>query len=1143
MTKRYFLHAIFFTFCLALSFNLYADDESEPKIGTVDGRQLYCIFDKAPDIFVKVEVPANYQKTVEKYVVEWYEVGSSNIQSLEIKDELNPAPFRIPFDLTDLLEDCLPDKRFDVTLYTYIKDAIEPVNNGFKITFRKAPETRFIYDTTAVCSKTPATLNGLISCPSSSITTYEWLIEGKTLTGGIIQYEFPAPGIYPVRLITENDCGRDTLIQDIEVVNHPFDDVAVSAALNDGVNDFCLGDDDLHEVLVDASASKNYTSFTWRVSGNAANYKIIDTDHAGKKRFQFTAAGRYDIYLQIAMRCNYIYMDTFRVQILDVPELELMQVNTACGSYNFVPSASNPAGTVYFVNDILVQSFPHSIGIGEHKVKAQFNDICGLVKEEKSIWVMDPDEVMNPLTPQQFTICLQDGKITIPRTHLYSSIASAPGISMNTNNEYEFTPAKTGTFLFTEQLGEGACLFQTTITVHVSDVENDLADLEYCATGSSIYPIPENLKKGILEIDNCSNCIQADHFNFSGTTDRQFSIRYTVENSDGCKIAKQAILKIVEPVAEFELTGLPCLENVEVVYNNQLASTFSWSINQSDKKSAFNNLRDQLKDGQNTVTLYASIGRCTDTLTKTFNIIEGPSGKSAFNLSQPACSPYLLTPGIQHPNSTQYSYAWKLNYNGVTENFYSYQFPNNYYLNAGIGESKPATMIYTVENVCGIDSQVVSFHVFNKPVAEIGISPSKEACEKLQATLTNRSYGTIDQVLWEFDKKTLSSKDHYFEHIFIAVDTTTYFPIKLTVSNQCGEDTAYDTIKIFIPNMNAFYSADNFEICPGEPVAFKDASVPRPNQWKWDFGDGTTSTEPNPVHYFDGQKESYQVTLFVSTGCGWDTLTQTIQIKSHPFVDFTFPVNVCSREAKASITAHSIKSGQNYTWIIGDNAPVSDVLNPVLYFEKGGSHNITLSIRELFTQCISELTKSIEVREKPVADFVSDSTHCLDASMTVSNTSVNANHFSWFLNDVLITSAFSPNVDFSSTGYQELKLIAYNEDYCSDTTSKRFLIKRCGYYIPNAFTPNNDGVDDYFTIYGADELAKIKSLRIFNRWGQLVFEKQNFLPNINHEGWDGTYQRKNDQHTLGPQVFIYQARLLYQDGEEELVSGDITLIK
>lgn len=104
-------------------------------------------------------------------------------------------------------------------------------------------------------------------------------------------------------------------------------------------------------------------------------------------------------------------------------------------------------------------------------------------------------------------------------------------------------------------------------------------------------------------------------------------------------------------------------------------------------------------------------------------------------------------------------------------------------------------------------------------------------------------------------------------------------------------------------------------------------------------------------------------------------------------------------------------------------------------------------------------------------------------------------------------------------------------------------MKKCGYYIPNAFTPNSDGVDDFFTIYGSDEIARIQSLQIFNRWGQLVFEKSNFPPNVDHEGWNGTYLKKNDNHDFGPQVFVYQAKIEYTDGSTETVSGDITLIR
>ena len=92
-------------------------------------------------------------------------------------------------------------------------------------------------------------------------------------------------------------------------------------------------------------------------------------------------------------------------------------------------------------------------------------------------------------------------------------------------------------------------------------------------------------------------------------------------------------------------------------------------------------------------------------------------------------------------------------------------------------------------------------------------------------------------------------------------------------------------------------------------------------------------------------------------------------------------------------------------------------------------------------------------------------------------------------------------------------------------------------YIPNAFTPNGDGVNDIFYVYGngIEELH----LRIFNRWGELIFESFNLA-----EGWDGTYRG----HLLDPDVFVYELRIIFCDDngltpQQPLRTGSITLIR
>ncbi|MEL6862861.1 MAG: gliding motility-associated C-terminal domain-containing protein [Bacteroidota bacterium] len=101
------------------------------------------------------------------------------------------------------------------------------------------------------------------------------------------------------------------------------------------------------------------------------------------------------------------------------------------------------------------------------------------------------------------------------------------------------------------------------------------------------------------------------------------------------------------------------------------------------------------------------------------------------------------------------------------------------------------------------------------------------------------------------------------------------------------------------------------------------------------------------------------------------------------------------------------------------------------------------------------------------------------------------------------------------------------------------VIKNRPIFIPNAFSPNVDGANDFFTIYGGPGASEVRILRVFNRWGALIFENNNFPLNEELFGWDGTFKGQ----ALPPDVFAYYAIVGFIDGEEVLFEGDISLIK
>ncbi|MCB0663234.1 MAG: gliding motility-associated C-terminal domain-containing protein, partial [Saprospiraceae bacterium] len=94
-------------------------------------------------------------------------------------------------------------------------------------------------------------------------------------------------------------------------------------------------------------------------------------------------------------------------------------------------------------------------------------------------------------------------------------------------------------------------------------------------------------------------------------------------------------------------------------------------------------------------------------------------------------------------------------------------------------------------------------------------------------------------------------------------------------------------------------------------------------------------------------------------------------------------------------------------------------------------------------------------------------------------------------------------------------------------------------FIPSGFSPNQDGINDVFMVYGGPGVERVDEFLIFDRWGNLLFQANDFQPNDPAFGWDGRFQGK----MMNEAVFVYQAQITFLDGRTEIFKGDVTLVK
>ncbi len=105
-------------------------------------------------------------------------------------------------------------------------------------------------------------------------------------------------------------------------------------------------------------------------------------------------------------------------------------------------------------------------------------------------------------------------------------------------------------------------------------------------------------------------------------------------------------------------------------------------------------------------------------------------------------------------------------------------------------------------------------------------------------------------------------------------------------------------------------------------------------------------------------------------------------------------------------------------------------------------------------------------------------------------------------------------------------------------TKTAMVIVSCGVWLPDAFTPNSDGMNDIFYIYSTKCVKQITEFQVYDRWGELLFRDQNFQASDPTHGWDGMYKGK----LVLPDTYNYKISATYRDGEIGIFSGAINLM-
>ena len=272
----------------------------------------------------------------------------------------------------------------------------------------------------------------------------------------------------------------------------------------------------------------------------------------------------------------------------------------------------------------------------------------------------------------------------------------------------------------------------------------------------------------------------------------------------------------------------------------------------------------------------------------------------------------------------------------------------------------------------------------------------------------------------------------------------------------------------------------------------------------------------------------YIVTDSLSTGC-LDRDTVLVEV---------FPNPVISAENDTICEGNpAVLTGQGalyYSWSNGIGNGVQ------FYPNSTGNYTLTGTSAD---GCTSEITVAVIVNPAPVANFniINNDLNTNNSTTGFVNYSSGATNYEWFFGDWSATSTeFQPTHTFpyDEGATYEVTLVAYSPEGCRSEVTQYIVIDQSfSIYVPNAFTPDANGVNEVFNpvLEGFEE--QDYTLYIFNRWGELIFESHDM-----NVGWDGTYAGKFEQVQDGVCTWKIIARVK-NSAEDKMFVGHVSLLK
>lgn len=874
-----------------------------------------------------------------------------------------------------------------------------------------ATQNSYITVNTAPTASFTQSVNGLqatfTSTSTGGATTYSWAVSNNTTSNQPnFTTTFAAAGTYTVTLTSGNACGTSTAVQTVTIVEAPT--ASFTATPTTGCNTLT--------VQFTNTSAGNPTGFSWQFPGGSPS---SSTD--ANPVVVYNTPGTYNVVLTASNAAgsgSTTQTGFINVGVAPVAGFTSTTTNTSVAFTNSSANATTYSWAFGDGNSSAQASPVHTyVNDGVYTVVLTATNACGTSTSTQVVTIVSPPTAgftvssSNGCAP--FVVTMNNTSSANATSFVWQFPGGNPASSTDVNPVVTYNAAGTYSITLTATNAAGSTSTAQTNAVTVGSgptsgfmVTQNGASVSFTNTSSGATAHSWDFGDGGTATGtNTSHLYLADGV---------YTVILTSTNACGTSTSSQVVTIVTPPVANMTATNNVGCAPLTVQFNNSStanATTFNWQFPGGTPATSteVNPVVTYATPGLYSVILTASNSQGSSTVTQT-NFVTA--------VGNPVAGFTYDTTGTEVVFTSTSTSTTSYNWNFGDGNTSTESDPSHNYATDGV-----YTVVLIAGNTCGTDTFTQLVTVITPPSANFAATTTT-GCAPFTATFNNTSTPNATDFVWLFPGGTPSTSTE--ANPTVVYDAAGVYDVSLTASNSAGNSVVTKLSYIAVAGLPS--PLFTYQL-GGLSAQFTNASF-NATTYSWNFGDGGSSTEVNPVHDY-AAPGTYTVEMIATNDCGSrNYITEVVIEGSAPIADFSGGEQL-SGCAPFEVQFSDLSVGQPTAWdwaftLNGDLMQTAQTQNPLVVFTEPGLYDVSLTATNAFGTNTTTKLLYVTVNAAPTAAF--DASVGVNGQVTFTNNSQNAQVYSWnFGDNSTASSEASPTHTYTVSGSYNVVLSAISE--------------------------------------------------------------------------------------------------------------------